>query len=593
MRDEVVELLAWQRTGERFALATVVATSSSAPRPAGAVLGVHPDGRLVGNVSGGCVEPAVVTVAEEVLRTGVPQRVHYGYSDADALAVGLTCGGEVDLLVRVVAPDDPTLAVLAEALSDDEPVVLVTVIADEVGAGHVGMTLAVTADGVHGPSAQGRLGEVLAVEARAALGAGTTRLRHLGPDGERMGEGVTVLVESFAPRPRLVIVGALDFASALASVGRFLGFRVSVCDARERFATRERFPDADEVIVAWPHRYLAGETLDERSAVCVLTHDPKFDVPALVEALAGPAGYVGVMGSRRTHDDRLRRLRDAGVDESALTRLRSPIGLALGGRSPQETAIAIAAEIVLVRNRGAAAPLGELEGPIHPPVDAGAPGGAAALVLAAGAARRFGSDKLAADLDGRTVLEHVLEVARRVPLEPCLVVVGSSGTAAAIVARVDAAAMTAPGALRTVVNVEAGRGMATSLRVGLEELSLDVHHDVREVVVLLGDQPGIDPALVSELVAISRAEDVPVRAHYEDGPGHPVVLPRRSWPTVLELLAAAAGAAQDQGVRAFADDLGIRAVDVAQRSPLDVDEPRDLDELRARPVRAGSDQPAG
>jgi len=370
VRDEVTELLAWQRAGVSFALATVVATSSSAPRPAGAVLGVHPDGRLAGNVSGGCVEPAVVAVAEEVLRTAVPQRVHYGYSDADALAVGLTCGGEVDLLVRLVAPDDPTLEALAAAFQVDTPAVLVTVVADEAVAAHVGMTLAVTDDGVHGLSARGRLGEVLAVEARAALGSGTTGLRHLGPDGERMGEGVTVLVASFAPRPRLVIVGALDFASALAGVGRFLGFRVSVCDARERFATKERFPDADEVIVAWPHRYLAGERLDERSAVCVLTHDPKFDVPALVEALAGPAGYVGVMGSRRTHEDRLVRLREEGVDDSALGRLRSPIGLALGGRSPQETALAIAAEIVLVRNGGAAAPLGELHGPIHPPVDA-------------------------------------------------------------------------------------------------------------------------------------------------------------------------------------------------------------------------------
>ncbi len=368
MRDEVVELLAWQRAGSHFALAMVVATSSSAPRPAGAVLGVHPDGRVVGNVSGGCVEPAVVSVAEEVLRTGVAQRVRYGYSDADALAVGLTCGGEVDLLVRLVPVDDPTLGVLAEALAHDTPVVLCTIVADETDATQVGMTVVVTPEGVHGSSARGRLGEVLSVEARAALGAGTIRLRHLGADGERMGEGVTVLVASFAPRPRLIILGALDFAAALTSVGRFLGFRVSVCDARERFATRERFPDADEVIVAWPHRYLAGETLDERSAVCVLTHDVKFDVPALAAALATPAGYVGVMGSRRTHEDRLLRLREAGVAEPALHRLRSPIGLALGGRSPQETALAIAAEIVLVRNGGDAAPLRELEGPIHPPV---------------------------------------------------------------------------------------------------------------------------------------------------------------------------------------------------------------------------------
>jgi xanthine dehydrogenase accessory factor len=368
VRDEVDELVSWQRDGVRFALATVVATSSSAPRPAGAVLAVHPDGRLLGNVSGGCVEPAVVAVAEGVLRTGATELVRYGYSDADALTVGLTCGGEVELLVRAVGPDDATLAALADALARDQPAVLATIVIDGSEGSRAGTTIVVTGEDVIGARPPGRLGEVLVVEARAALGSGTTRLRHLGSDGERMGEEVTVLVESFAARPRMIIAGALDFAAALASIGRFLGFRVTVCDARERFATAERFPDADEVIVAWPHRYLADQLLDERSAVCVLTHDPKFDVPALVTALASPASYVGVMGSRRTHHDRLERLRAAGVDPEALARLRSPIGLALGGRSPQETALAIAAEIVLVRNGGRPASLSAVEGPIHPPV---------------------------------------------------------------------------------------------------------------------------------------------------------------------------------------------------------------------------------
>jgi xanthine dehydrogenase accessory factor len=368
VREEVRELVSWQRAGVPFALATVTATSSSAPRPPGAVLAVHPDGHLIGNVSGGCVEPAVVAVAEAVLRSGEPQLVRYGYSDADALTVGLTCGGEVELLVRLVGPEDPTLAALAGALARDEPAVLATVVADGEVTGRVGTAIVVTSTDVVGARPPGRLGEVLVVEARAALGAGSTRRRHLGADGERMGDEVTVLVESFAPRPRMIVAGALDFAAALATVGRFLGFRVSVCDARARFATTERFPDADEVVVDWPHRYLAEQELDERSAVCVLTHDPKFDVPALVTALASPAGYVGVMGSRRTHDDRVARLRAAGVDAAALARLRSPIGLALGGRSPQETALAIAAEIVLVRNGGRAAALSAVDGPIHPPV---------------------------------------------------------------------------------------------------------------------------------------------------------------------------------------------------------------------------------
>jgi xanthine dehydrogenase accessory factor len=368
VRDEAVELLAWQRAGARFALATVVGTSSSAPRPAGAILAVHPDGRLVGTVSGGCVEPAVVAVAEDVLRTGVPQRVRYGYTDEDALAVGLTCGGEVELLVRVIEADDEQLTLLAEAFTRDEPAVLVTVVADASDVTQLGGSLVVTPEASASAVRRDRLSEALAIEARAALGAGITHLRHFGLDGERMGEGVSVLIESFAPRPRLVIVGALDFAAALSSVGRFLGFRVSICDARGRFATRLRFPEADEVIVDWPHRHLASAPLDARSAVCVLTHDPKFDVPALIAALASNAGYVGAMGSRRTHEDRLARLREAGVDDASLARLRSPIGLALGGRSPQETALAIAAEIVLLRNGGDAAPLRELDGPIHPAV---------------------------------------------------------------------------------------------------------------------------------------------------------------------------------------------------------------------------------
>jgi molybdenum cofactor cytidylyltransferase len=220
-----------------------------------------------------------------------------------------------------------------------------------------------------------------------------------------------------------------------------------------------------------------------------------------------------------------------------------------------------------------------------------APRGAAALVLAAGGARRFGADKLAADLDGRALLAHVLETVRAVPLEPCLVVVGPTGAATAIVERFAAASPIVRGVLHTVVNPEAERGLSTSLRVGIEELSSDRYHEVREAVVLLGDQPGIDPELVAGLIGTSRALDVPVRARYQDGPGHPVVLPRATWPTVLHHLAAAGGAAQDQGVRAFAELVGIRDVDIARPSPRDVDVPGDLDALREH--RRGPDASAG
>jgi xanthine dehydrogenase accessory factor len=367
VRDEIAALRDWQRDGATFALATVIDTSRSAPRPAGATLAVHPDGSIVGNVSGGCVEPAVVQLAGEILAGGDPERVRFGYSDDEAVAVGLTCGGEVEILVRRVAPETLPLEPLSAALEADLPVVLATVV-DAVDAPDlVGMSMVVTATEAHGGLVETPLGQVIVLESRGALGSGGVNLRRLGSDGRRMAEGVTVLLESFVERPHMIVFGAVDYAAAVASVGRLLGYRVTVCDARAAFATDERFPDADEVVVDWPHRFLARTTLDARSAVCVLTHDPKFDVPAIVEALRTPAAYIGVMGSRRTHEDRLGRLREAGVDEAGIGRLHSPIGLALGGRSPQETAIAIAAELVMVRNAASGLPLRETQGPIHPP----------------------------------------------------------------------------------------------------------------------------------------------------------------------------------------------------------------------------------
>jgi xanthine dehydrogenase accessory factor len=366
VRDEIATLVGWQREGGMFALATVVSTSRSAPRPAGATLAVHPDGRIVGNVSGGCVEPAVVELARSVLGTGAVERAHFGYSDDAALAVGLTCGGEVDVLVRRVGADLLPLEPLSDALARDIPAVLVTVVAAQGMPELVGASLVVTSDEVHGHLAETGLGRVLLLEGRAALGNGGVTLRHLGADGQRMGDEVTVLIESFTDRPRLVVFGAIDYAAAVASLGRFLGLHVTVCDARAAFATPERFPDADEVVVEWPHRYLERTELDGRSAVVVLTHDPKFDVPAIVAALSTPAMYIGVMGSRRTHDERIARLREAGVSEAGLARLHAPVGLELGGRSPQETAIAIAAELVMVRNRATGRPLRETTGPIHP-----------------------------------------------------------------------------------------------------------------------------------------------------------------------------------------------------------------------------------
>jgi xanthine dehydrogenase accessory factor len=213
-----------------------------------------------------------------------------------------------------------------------------------------------------------RLDDAATDDVRGMLASGRTGTLRYGHEGERRGEGLTLFVASFAPPPRMLVFGAIDFAAAVARLGAFLGYRVTVCDARPVFATQRRFPDT-EVVVDWPHRYLAAEVaagrVDERTVVCVLTHDPKFDVPVLEVALAQPFAYVGAMGSRRTHEDRLARLREAGVPEEQLARLASPIGLDLGARTPEETAVSIAAEIISLRWGGSGRRLSDIDGRIH------------------------------------------------------------------------------------------------------------------------------------------------------------------------------------------------------------------------------------
>ncbi|SDM01840.1 xanthine dehydrogenase accessory factor, partial [Nonomuraea maritima] len=210
-----------------------------------------------------------------------------------------------------------------------------------------------------------RLDDAVDDDARGMLAQGVTGLRRYGPQGERRLDDLAVFVQAFAPPPRMLVFGAIDFAAAVARVGKFLGYHVTVCDARPIFATARRFPEADEVVVRWPHDYLASVEVDERTVICVLTHDPKFDVPLLEVALRTDAGYVGAMGSRRTHEDRLARLREAGLSEEELARLRSPIGLDLGARTPEETAVSIAAELIQLRWGGSGRPLATTEGRIH------------------------------------------------------------------------------------------------------------------------------------------------------------------------------------------------------------------------------------
>ncbi|MCP3822417.1 XdhC family protein [Streptomyces sp. A3M-1-3] len=369
MLDIAEELNRWVGQGRDFAVATVVAVGGSAPRQPGAALAVDSEGTAIGSVSGGCVEGAVYELCRQALQDGRRTVVErFGYSDEDAFAVGLTCGGVIDILVTPVRADSPWRDVFAAALAaaaggEAAAVARVT----DGPAELMGRALLVRTDGAYegGLGGHPELDRAVADEARAMLDAGRTATLEIGADGRLCGRPLTLLVESSVPAPRMIVFGAIDFASALVRVGKFLNYHVTVCDARPVFATKTRFPEADEIVVDWPHRYLESTEVDSRTVLCVLTHDAKFDVPLLELALKLPVAYVGAMGSRRTHEDRNKRLREVGVTELELARLRSPIGLDLGARTPEETALSIAAEIVADRRGGSGVSLAGAHTPIH------------------------------------------------------------------------------------------------------------------------------------------------------------------------------------------------------------------------------------
>ncbi|MEU6658316.1 XdhC/CoxI family protein [Streptomyces sp. NPDC046821] len=372
MLDIAEELDRWVGQGREFAVATVVAVGGSAPRQPGAALAVDTDGTAIGSVSGGCVEGEVYDLCRQALDDGETVLERFGYSDEDAFAVGLTCGGVIDILVTPVRADSPGRAEFAAALSAAAQGRAAAVARVTQGpADLLGRAILVRDDGGFEGTLGGHpeLDRTAAGEARALLDAGRTATVEIGEDGSRCGQPLTILVESSVPPPRMIVFGAIDFASALVRIGKFLGYHVTVCDARPVFATPARFPDADDIVVEWPHKYLERTETDARTVLCVLTHDAKFDIPLLQLALRLPVAYVGAMGSRRTHLDRNERLRAVGVTELELARLRSPIGLDLGARTPEETALSIASEIVANRRGGSGVSLTGAHTPIHP--DAG------------------------------------------------------------------------------------------------------------------------------------------------------------------------------------------------------------------------------
>ena len=354
----------WLRDGRRVVGATLVERIGSAPLDPGAQMLVDDRGNIEGSVTGGCVEGALLEEAQGILGGEGARVATYGVSDEEAVGVGLMCGGTVHVFVH--EHGDGALAVLeavAAARAAGEPVALATLLEGE----HAGVKMAITTDGVVGGLGVAELlDRSVERDARGQLDEGVSRIRRYGSGGEVMGSELPVYIQAFSSRPRMVIFGAIDFSAEMATVASTIGYRVTICDAREPFVASPRFSRHAEVVVDWPDRYLAGQQLGPRDVVLVFTHDPKFDEPALTSALASGAGYVGALGSRRTQERRVERLRDAGLDEQAIARIHAPCGLDIGARTPSETVVSILAEVISVRTGRSGESLRDTDHPIHP-----------------------------------------------------------------------------------------------------------------------------------------------------------------------------------------------------------------------------------
>lgn len=356
MNEILADLDRWQQRGEEIALATLVRVRGPAPRLPGARMGLCRSGGMTGSVSGGCVESDVFERAMRVLDEDRPALASYGVADELDFEIGLSCGGSIDVLIEPFREEEAWQA-LRRAVEDQRPAALAIGLSPE---DLLGRKLAVAEDETPVGSIDADLDGQIASEARHLFAEGGTRMLTLA----RRGEEATVFVEGFPPSLRLFIVGATHTAVALCRLAKELGFRVTVIDPRGAFSASERFPDADEVLRAWPDEVLDETALDGRCYVVTLSHDPKFDLPTLARALRSGARYVGALGSRRTHGRRRERLLQQGFGEADLARIHAPVGLDIGGRSPEETALAILAEMVAVRHGREGGALAERREPI-------------------------------------------------------------------------------------------------------------------------------------------------------------------------------------------------------------------------------------
>jgi xanthine dehydrogenase accessory factor len=341
MRELLTTLDEWAASDPEMALATVVRTSGSTPRPVGARLLVGRDGRMAGSVSGGCLESAVVVEAQATLAGTAPPRVlHYGISDELGWEVGLACGGNVEVFVETLRWDgsDPALTAMREAIDSGHAVALLSAVAGP----HVGARAAI-------PEGAPPVGNVVDPADTPMLVTIAEQRMATGIGGMAEVGAATVFVEPIVPAPQLVVIGAVHIAIPLAAMARAAGYRVTVVDPRKAFLTEERLGAADRLVAAWPDDALPGLGLGERDAAVCLAHDPKFEDPALTVLLRSRVGYIGAIGSRSTHARRVGRLREAGFDDGAITRIHSPVGLDLGAATPEEIALSILAEVVAVR----------------------------------------------------------------------------------------------------------------------------------------------------------------------------------------------------------------------------------------------------
>ncbi|HIK08983.1 MAG TPA: XdhC family protein [Oscillatoriaceae cyanobacterium M33_DOE_052] len=382
MKDLLDGIEKWLNQGRAVAVATLVSVKGSSPREVGAAMAVNDAGEVLGSISGGCVEGALVDEALDAIAQSKPRLVSYGIADDEGFSIGLTCGGTIYVFVTPLwgAGDlgGRGAGEMFDAIrnSSQNPVAVCTAVAGP----NAGAQMLVWEGGnVLGSIGDAELDRVVVRDARGELAQGQKQLRYYSliegsgycavpPDhsSDESEVNIAVFINSFAPPPHLIIFGAVDFTRSLCQLGKMLGYRVTVCDARSRFATKERFPEADEVVAEWPQKYLEKTQVSERTVIAVLTHDPKFDVPALVTAVKTNAGYIGAMGSRRTTSDRLRRLQKAGLTDREINRISAPIGLDIGATTPAETAVSIMAEVIALRTGRQGERLAHSQNTIHP-----------------------------------------------------------------------------------------------------------------------------------------------------------------------------------------------------------------------------------